>query len=69
MSKVRVNGNALDRALKVLKRKIAREGTLKELYDRQYFVKPSLKKYRKKKLAKYVAKLISEEDRESRSKV
>ena len=69
MSEVTVRGNSLDRALKVLKRKIAREGTLKEVYDRQHFVKPSLKKYKKKKLAKYVAKLTAEEDRESRSRV
>jgi small subunit ribosomal protein S21 len=69
MSEVKVKGNALDRALKILKKKMSREGTLKELYERQHFVKPSAKKYKKKKLAKYVSKLVSEEDRDYRSKV
>ena len=69
MSEVKVNGNALDRALKVLKRKLSREGTLQRLYDRQHFEKPSIKKYKKKKLAKYVAKLTAKQDKEDRSRV
>jgi ribosomal protein S21 len=69
MSEVKVTGNALDRALKVLKKKMAREGTVKDLYERQFFVKPSAKKFEKKKLAKHVARLTSEQDKEDRSRV
>ncbi len=69
MSEVKVKGNSVERALKVLKKRMLREGTLKELYERQYYEKPSVKKYRKKCLAKHVAKLQAEENREYRSKV
>ena len=69
MSEVKVKGNSLERALKTLKKKVAREGTLKGVYERQFYDKPSVKKYRKKRRAKYIAKLISQEDRDYRSKV
>ena len=69
MSEVKVKGNALERALKTLKKKMLREGVLKEVYERQAYEKPSVKKYRKKKLAKYVARLASEENENRRSKV
>ncbi len=69
MSEVTVKGNSLERALKVLKKKVAREGTLKDVYERQFYEKPSVKKYKKKRLAKHVAKLASQEDRYYRSKV
>ena len=42
------NGN-LEQAMRVLKRKVQKEGIVKELKMRQYFEKPSEKKRRKKK--------------------
>ena len=41
------NGN-VERALRTLKKKLQKEGLLKELKQRQYFEKPSAKKARKK---------------------
>ena len=41
------NGN-VDRAMRTLKKKIQKDGLLKELKQRQYFEKPSAKKARKK---------------------
>ena len=41
------NGN-VDRAVRTLKKKLQKEGLLKELKQRQYFEKPSAKKARKK---------------------
>ena len=42
------NGN-LEQALRVMKKKLQKDGVLKELRARQYFEKPSEKKRRKKK--------------------
>ena len=42
------NGN-VEQALRVLKKKLQKDGFLKELKARQYFEKPSEKKRRKKK--------------------
>ena len=41
------NGN-VDRATRTLKKKLQKEGLLKELKQRQFFEKPSAKKARKK---------------------
>ena len=41
------NGN-VDRAMRTLKKKLQKEGLLKELKQRQFFEKPSEKKARKK---------------------
>ena len=41
------NGN-VDRAIRTLKKKLQKEGLLKELKQRQFFEKPSAKKARKK---------------------
>ena len=41
------NGN-VERAMRTLKKKLQKEGLLKELKQRQYFEKPSAKKARKK---------------------
>ena len=41
------NGN-VDRAMRTLKKKLQKEGLLRELKQRQYFEKPSAKKARKK---------------------
>ena len=40
------NGN-VDRAMRTLKKKLQKEGLLKELKQRQYFEKPSAKRKRK----------------------
>ena len=42
------NGN-VEQALRVMKKKLQKDGFLKELKARQYFEKPSEKKRRKKK--------------------
>jgi small subunit ribosomal protein S21 len=42
------NGN-LEKAMRVLKKKIQREGLLKDLKERQYYSKPSEKKREAKK--------------------
>jgi len=41
------NGN-VDRAMRTLKKKLQKEGLLRELKQKQYFEKPSAKKARKK---------------------
>ena len=41
------NGN-VERAIRTLKKKLQKEGLLKELKQKQYFEKPSAKKARKK---------------------
>ena len=41
------NGN-VDRAMRTLKKKLQKEGFLKELKQRQFFEKPSAKRKRKK---------------------
>jgi len=42
------NGN-LEKAMRVLKKKVKKEGILKEIKDRQYYMKPSEKKREAKK--------------------
>ena len=54
----------VDKALRILKKKTDREGIIKEVRKRKYYEKPSDKKYRKQKRAKYIARLIAEEDRD-----
>ena len=50
MSRVEVKGNeTLDRALRRFKRKIEREGILKQIKARKYYEKPSERKRRKRK--------------------
>lgn len=49
---VRVNDNNIDKALKVLKRKLQREGVLKEMRQRQHYMKPSEVKAKAKALAR-----------------
>ncbi|MBE9503644.1 MAG: 30S ribosomal protein S21 [Proteobacteria bacterium] len=49
---VRVVENQIERALKDLKRKLAKEGIMKELKKRRFYEKPSVKKKRKQKEAR-----------------
>ena len=44
-----VRDNNVEKALRILKKKLQKDGLLKELKSRQYFEKPSEKKRRKKK--------------------
>ena len=46
---VEVRKGNVEQAMRVLKRKVQKEGIVKELRMRQYFEKPSEKKRRKKK--------------------
>ena len=48
MVTVIVKNNNVDRASRTLKKKLQKEGLLKELKQRQYFEKPSAKRARKK---------------------
>jgi len=48
---------SVDKALKKLKKKLDRDNILKECRDRRYFEKPSAKKRRKLKEAKFKAML------------
>ena len=42
--KVEVRNNNVDKALRILKKKLQQDGFFNELREREYFVKPSLKK-------------------------
>lgn len=50
-------GESLEKALRRLKKKIDREGTLKEVRNHRYFEKPSERKRRKMKIARFSAML------------
>ena len=50
-------GESLEKALRRLKKRIDREGTLKEVRNHRYFEKPSEKKRRKMKIARFSAML------------
>tara|TARA_R110002020_G_scaffold37227_1_gene112371 strand:- start:219 stop:413 length:195 start_codon:yes stop_codon:yes gene_type:complete len=58
MSKVNIRTDEpIDRALKRLKKKLDRDNVIKECRDRRYFEKPSAKKRRRMKEAKFKAML------------
>ena len=46
---IEVRNNNVEQALRVLKKKLLKDGVMKELRDRQYYQKPSFKKREKKK--------------------
>lgn len=48
---VKVYGNDIEKALKVLKRQIQKDGLLKEIKKRSFYEKPSVKEKRKRKEA------------------
>jgi small subunit ribosomal protein S21 len=50
-------GESLEKALRRLKKRIDREGTLKEVRNHRYFEKPSEKRRRKMKIARFSAML------------
>lgn len=49
---IRVNGNDVERALKILKRELQKEGLFKEIKQRSYYEKPSEKEKRKRREAR-----------------
>ncbi len=51
MTEVKVIDDQLEKALKVLKRKLAQDGTFKEIKKRRYYEKPSVKRKRKRQEA------------------
>lgn len=55
---VTVYQNQVDKALKVLKRQLTKEGLLKELKRRRFYEKPSVKKKRKQKEAKKKRRMV-----------
>ncbi|MEO5803701.1 MAG: 30S ribosomal protein S21 [Verrucomicrobiota bacterium] len=58
MTEIRLKkGEPVDKALRRLKKKIDREGTMKEVRTRRHFEKPSERKRRKMKVARFSAML------------
>ncbi len=58
MTEIRLKkGESVEKALRRLKKKIDREGTLNEVRNHRHFEKPSEKKRRKMKVAKFSAML------------
>lgn len=53
---------SLERALRVLKKRMDKEGVIKEVKKRRFYEKKSVKQYRKNKKAKYIAKIIAKEN-------
>jgi len=49
---IKVYDNQIEKALKALKRQLAKEGLLKELKRRSFYEKPSVKRKRKQKEAR-----------------
>lgn len=64
MAEVKVFDNQLEKALKILKRKLAQNGTFKEIKRRRFYEKPSIKKKRKRQEA---AKRRAKANKRSRS--
>ncbi|MCL4475609.1 MAG: 30S ribosomal protein S21 [Nitrospirae bacterium] len=49
---IRVNGNDVEKALKLLKRQLQKDGLLKELKKRRFYEKPSVKEKSKQREAR-----------------
>ena len=52
-------GEPVERALRRLKKKMDREGTIKDVRNRRAFEKPSARKRRKMKASKFQAMLVA----------
>ncbi len=50
--KVEVVNNDVEKALKILKRNLSRDGLFREMRNRKYYEKPSVKKKRKQAAAR-----------------
>lgn len=65
MSEIKLKkGESVDRALKKLKKKLLKEGVLQKAREKEYFEKPTRKRYRNKRRAKYNQKMKSKQERE-----
>ena len=61
---VKVRNNNVEKAIRQLKKKVMKDGLLKELKQRQFYEKPSLKKQRlRKESIKRVNKLRRQQER------
>ena len=45
------NGQSVDKAIRLFKKKVEKEGILRDAKERQYYEKPSVRKKKKKKRA------------------
>lgn len=62
---IEVRNNNVDRAIKVLKRKLADDGMFRKLQERQYYEKPSEKRNRRMRSAIVRQRKADSERRES----
>jgi len=62
--KIIVKNNNVEQAIRVLKRKVQKAGIIKELRERQYFVKPAEKRREAKKARKKVLYKIQKQNDE-----
>ena len=63
--KVVVRGNNLEQAMRVLKKRLQKDGRLRELKERQYYTKPSEEKRHKRNLAKLRNKYKNEKEQKN----
>ena len=63
MSEVKVENGNVDKALRKLKKKMDREGTVKEVRSRQFYEKPSRTRYEQKRKSLLTAKIQARENR------
>ena len=61
---VEVRGNNVEKAMRVLKKKIQKQGLVKEIRDRQYYKKPSDKRVERLKERTRVLKKLQKENDE-----
>ena len=60
LTEVRIKkGDSVDKALRRLKKKVDREGTLKEVRNHRHYEKPSERRRRKMKVARFSAMLAA----------
>lgn len=65
MSEVNLKrGESVEKALKKLKKKLLKEGTLDKARSKKYYEKPAQARYKKERKAKYIQKLKSKEERD-----
>ena len=63
MSEVKLRrGQSVEPALQRLRKLVDREGTIKKIREKRFFEKPSRKKYRTSRRAKYNQRMRSKED-------
>ena len=60
---VKVRNNNVEKAIRQLKKKVMKEGILKEIKMRQYYEKPTLKRQRKGKGLKRINKLKRQQEK------